>query len=138
VNVKEFKKMLAEVCDEVEDPPRLEVLHAAHRVPRLDPTVRNREGVTMDPDATLMDIFTSVRDGEAEIAAGLFEELMDWLKRGGFVPTVPRNTCLSVVYCGDFYVLMRSDAGPATLVKYSYSRVANEMLLSLKLVLQQD
>ena len=41
----------------------------------------------MDPNATLTDIATALMDGDLNEANYLAEDLAEWLRKGGFVPT---------------------------------------------------
>ena len=50
----------------------------------------------MDPKACLSDILDALHDGEDDIAKERAEDLLSWLKRGGFVPGDLRKS--SVIY----------------------------------------
>ena len=42
----------------------------------------------MDPNATLLEILECFRDGDSDEALYLLEDLEEWLRKGGFAPTV--------------------------------------------------
>lgn len=45
----------------------------------------------MDPTACLQRIFDAVKDNDHEEYFTAFEDLFNWLDRGGFSPTMPRT-----------------------------------------------
>jgi hypothetical protein len=47
---------------------------------------RTRGEIIMDPNVALQQLRAAMRNGEADLAHDLFEELDEWLSRGGFLP----------------------------------------------------
>ena len=50
----------------------------------------------MDPNQTLSDMLDAIDDGDFELAAECQENLLEWLRKGGFAPVITDVQCLKI------------------------------------------
>ena len=83
----------------------------------------------MDPDAVLLRIRQNLRAYDKEGATEAFDDLFEWMRKGGFAPKVHSNSYVSVGDDGRAYLLIRGPAGLATLTKFEYNAGLEKMVV---------
>lgn len=51
----------------------------------------------MDPDAVFADLLISIENGDDEEVMDFAETLIDWLRKGGYVPRVTRTDLITLL-----------------------------------------
>ena len=89
----------------------------------------------MDPQETLNRILYANGEGLVEDAFEACEELLEWLKKGGFAPNIPLRTYISIGNGGPvIYSILSHPNGSGTFIRYQYSNMTGMMEESHKYI----